>query len=327
MAKRSKAQAADAFVLELARAADDPSSEAFGRLLREGLAHAHWMAVEQAAKLVGRHQLYDYAGELAAIWDRFCENGAKVDPGCHAKGAALTALDQLERLDSEPFLKAVRYVQLEPVMGGSADTAGGVRERATFALLRQCHADALLYAAERLADAELPVRLGVAEALGTYGNPGAASLLVHRLVSGDEPDVLLACASSALRLEPEFLTPLLRGWLAGRDDARREIAALAFGQSKRPEHTELLIEWCEELGFEREIELAARALGMQRSERARQYLLGLVAGESVAKAHSAARTLAEHRYDPLVERGLREAAAKSLDARLKRLVEQLLAAR
>jgi HEAT repeat protein len=324
VAKQSKKPPVEDFVLALNQAAEQPASPEFLALIREGLTHRHWMAVEQAARLVARHQLQDFDAELAAVFARFRENGAKTDPGCRAKAAALTTLDGLERFDPEPFLEAIRYAQHEPALGGAVDTAAGVRQRATFALLRQCHSEGLLYAAERLADPELAVRIGVAEALGVYGGPGAAALVIHRLLARDEPDVLLACASSALNLESDFATPLLRAWLHGSDDASREIAALAFGQSKRAEHVELLIEWADELGFERDIELSIRALSMQRSERARKYLLELVSGSSPSKARSAANALAEHRYDAQLARALADAASRSPHPAVRRLVETLL---
>ena len=75
--KRAKVDAeADAI-----RALDaDPRAPDAVAKLRTALGHAHWMVVTSAAEIVGRHALGGFEQELARVWPRFSENGAKLDP-------------------------------------------------------------------------------------------------------------------------------------------------------------------------------------------------------------------------------------------------------
>ena len=149
---KPKAPRFDALVEELGRLRLDPTVPGAAEVIHEALRHKHWMPVERASALVAQHVLVDYANDLLAVWGRFLDPAAKLDPGCRAKEAALRALDTLEWWDADPFLAAVRYVQMEPAYGPPVDTAGGIRQRALSALLRLHHSHALLYAGELLAD-------------------------------------------------------------------------------------------------------------------------------------------------------------------------------
>src|SRR5690606_25815632 len=113
-----------------ARTPDAPEST---QLLRQALQHKNWYVVSEAAGVIGENHLPNFEEDLAAIWGRFANGVHKLDPGCRAKCAALTALDKLEHFDPDPFLPAVRFIQLEPIAGGRVDTAGGVRQRALYA--------------------------------------------------------------------------------------------------------------------------------------------------------------------------------------------------
>ncbi|MBN2196524.1 MAG: HEAT repeat domain-containing protein [Polyangiaceae bacterium] len=323
MAARKPKPTVEALVAALAELpADAPDPEAAG-LVRAALGHRHWMAVEHAARAIARHGWRGFEADLQAVWGRFVDPGPKLDPGCRAKAAALTALDVLELFDPDPFLQAIRYVQFEPSWGGREDSAGGVRQRALFGLLRQRHSDALLYAGELLADPSIDVRAGAAEAIGQYGETGGACLLVHRLRAGDDPRVLLACASSLIALADGFARSLLGEWLRAGTEAQREIAALALGQSRAIEDAETLIRWLDGLAGEVALELGIRALSLHRSERARSHLLELIATGSLARARAAVRALGEHRYDVALTARVREAARLRKDMRLRKVVEEV----
>ncbi len=301
----------------------EPSSKESERRLREALSHKHWMPVEHAARLVAQHNLAGFAQELTAVWARFVDPGAKLDPGCRAKESALTALDTLEWFDPDPFLSAIRYVQMEPAYGGAADTAGSVRQRGLFALLRQHHSQALLYAGELLADPLVEVRTGAADALCQYGGALAAPLLVHRLRTGDDPRVMLACASALLELESSFARDLLCAWLSDSDESRREVAALALGQDKSEEAAMLLIAWLDKTAWDKDITLAMRALALHRGAKARLCLLHQVAAESRSRAQAAVTALAMHRYDRQLAAHVREVAKQNPDPNLVALVDKL----
>jgi HEAT repeat protein len=328
MARSTRASLFDAKLEAVRRAHQNPHGESAERDLRVALGDKSWLVVSEAASVVAEHRLEGLQDALLAIWPRFVESPAKADPGCRAKEAALTALDQLEILDPDPFLAAVRYRQLEPVAGGRVDTAGGVRVRALSALLRQLHPDALLFAGELMADADPQVRAGAARALGYYGDRAAGALLVHQLRAGDEePSVVGECAVSLLAVAGEFGLEVVRSLLDSDDEVTSEAAALALGQTREPAAVAALIEWVERVVLERDIELGVRALGLSRLEAARTYLLGLVREGSSARARAAVEALAVHHYDAQLMARMRQAAAENRAARLGPVIERLLRAR
>jgi len=219
----------------------------------------------------------------------------------------------------------VRYRQLERAAGGSVDTAGAVRLRGLFALFRQNHPDAPLHAGELLSDASASVRAGVCQAIAHYGDRSTAGLVVHKLAIGDdEPSVLSEGAAALLSTAPDFALPVLRAWLGGSDEVRQECAALALGQSRHGEAVDALIGWVDEAVLEAQIEVGVRALGVSRTERAREYLLGLVASGSSLRARHAVEALAIHRYDPELCARIREAAKKNRAAKLEPLLSRVL---
>jgi hypothetical protein len=323
MANRPKSRHIEDLVETLSAIDGKRIDERACRLIRDALTHKHWMPVEQAARIVARNGLPGFTRELLGVWNRFIDPGPKLDPGCRAKESALVALDTLESFDPDPFLAAIRYTQLEPGYGGATDTAGGVRQRALLGLLRQRHSEAKLYAGELLADRLVEVRAGTADALGQCGGPEAAGLLVHRLSSGDDARVLLACASALLALEGRFARSLLARWLEHEDEEHREVGAIALGQCKSDEAGELLVAWFDDMAWDRDFDLGARALALHRSERTRGCLLEHIAGGSTKRARSAIRALAVHRYDAKLCERVRAAAQRNPDPALVALVDEL----
>ncbi len=304
-------------------AAAPESGDARG-VIERALAHANWLVVAQAASVVGRHLLSGFEVQLCGVWGRFLEGAAKTDPGCRAKEAALTALDQLDTLDPDPFLLGVRHVQMEPVAGGRVDTAGGVRQRALHALLRMHYSDACLFAGELMADPEAPVRAGVCRALGRFGSRDSSGLLLYKLHAGDEDPVVISEAASALlELASDVGLELLGRWLFDRDELRREAAALALGQCSDDAAIHLLTRWLEDGLSDADFALAARALGLGRSEAARRTLLGVVRHGAPGRAEQAVHALGVHGYDHRLGDRVREAAANNPRARLGGLVERV----
>jgi hypothetical protein len=260
---------------------------------------------------------------LRSIWPRFTDQGAKTDPGCRAKEAGLTALDTLEILEPEPFLAAVRHHQYEPVAGGRADTAGGVRVRGQFALFRLIHPDAALWAGRLMADADPQVRAAVARGLGVYGDRTSSALLVHKLgVGDDDPVVLAECAASLLRVAEDFALGMLASLLDGNDGVLRETAAVTLAQGNRADAISVLLSWLEDAAFDHDVSLGIRALGLSRLESARGYLLDLVENGSPARARAAVEALAVHHYDETLLARVRDAAASSHVAGIVRLFER-----
>lgn len=293
----------------------DPSSAASKELLQTALLEAPAYVAARAADAVRDHLVSGLDEELKTAFIRFTKNGPKSDPGSRAKVAALTALDFLESLDAEPFLKALRYEQKELTQG---DTGAVIRARAILGLARLQHPDFMLFAAERITDREPSVREAAADALGHRGDPAGAGLLELRLRIGErDPTVLLACLSAMITLAPGWGVKRAEALLRGGGDAGRggdeewgsrdasDAAALALGQSHRDDALGVLLD---ALGSAvRAVSRATllRAIGAHRSERAIEVLLRTVAegdGDG-ADAGVAVEALLARRPDPdLLER-------------------------
>src|SRR5258706_5077874 len=136
-----KQKAEDDWLVRVRRAKAEPRARESLQALAEALEQASFLVASEAAKVAQENELRELLPSLHRAWARFVPDGVKRDPGCRAKEATLTALDHLEHGDADVFVEAVRYRQPEPVFGGRADTAGGVRVRALDALLRRLHTD------------------------------------------------------------------------------------------------------------------------------------------------------------------------------------------
>lgn len=283
--------------------------------IRRGLGSARSPVVARAATLIKDHRLDGFGPALEAAFARFFADPVKSDPGCHAKRAALEALDFTEHPDPTPFFRGAGHVQREPAWGPPVDTAAGLRARAVLGLARLGHPDLPVVAGELLADAEAQVRQAAVEALVARGDPAAAGLLALKARLGDdEPRVLLACLDGLLALAPARALPRLAALL---DDAEHaEVAALALGQSGSDAALDLLLARIESTVLAHERATFWRALGLHRTERALAALLATIAEGGQADAAAAVAALAVRRYDPGVPERARAAAARNRRARL-----------
>ena len=111
----------------------DPSPEVTAEL-RKALADKSNLVVAAAAAIAGDQRLAELAPALEAAFDPFLVDPLKTDKLCRAKLAIVEALDKLEHTRADVFRKAARHVQMEPVWGGSEDTAPPLRAAALLAL-------------------------------------------------------------------------------------------------------------------------------------------------------------------------------------------------
>ncbi len=203
--------------------------------------------VAKAAGLALHHWLTGLTPELAAAFPRFLENAAKTDPQCWAKNALAKTLAAFEYQDPELFLAGMRHVQLEPVWGGAADSAGALRGACALALVqcRELDSHRVLVALLPLfADKELTVQVNAARAVQQVGSDAAALLLRLRAELGAgpgsaEPELLGACYAGVLALEGPGALGWAARFLAAEDDAAGE-AAMAIAQTHTREAFELL---------------------------------------------------------------------------------------
>jgi hypothetical protein len=233
------------FEAELAtlEAVRDMSPEAAEPELVKALKLRNNMLVSKAATLVLHHQLTRLTPDLVAAFPRFLENPAKSDPQCWAKNALAKTLAGFEYQEPELFLAGMRHIQLEPVWGGSADTAGTLRGTCALALV-QCRElnshRVLTHLTPLLADKELSVRVNAVRAVEQVGTDSAALLLRLRAeLASDDAALVGACYSGVLALEGPAAIPWAAQFLPPEDDPAGE-AAMAIAQTHTPEAFQVL---------------------------------------------------------------------------------------
>src|SRR5204862_7732974 len=95
--------------------------------VRVARADKHYRVAAKGAVRAEERSLSERIPDLIEAYARFLTDPVKRDPNCMAKQAIARALVALECRDIPFYLEGIRYVQLEPVWGGSADTAVDVR--------------------------------------------------------------------------------------------------------------------------------------------------------------------------------------------------------
>jgi HEAT repeat protein len=284
--------------------------EACTEPLRKALEHRNNFVVAKAADLVRVFQFQQLIPELLIAFDRFFENPVKTDPQCWAKNALSRTLAAFEHQDAAVFLRGMRHIQLEPVWGGSSDTAGTLRATCALALV-QCGSllepDLLAHLVELFADKDKSVRIEAARAIEQVGSPSAALLLRLRAVLGaDEPEVLGACYSGILRIEGASAIPWISRFLASSDDPAAE-AALAIAGTHSARGFDILRERFTEESDPWFRSVLLSAIALTRQDAALEFLFDLVRTESL-------------QAEPAIEAILRSMPSGEVTKRLEKLV-------
>ncbi|MBE9060836.1 hypothetical protein [cf. Phormidesmis sp. LEGE 11477] len=193
------------------------------------------IAFPPTTKLIIRHRLTQLIPDLIAAFQKLLDKGAKTDPGCRAKWAIANTLYQLERPDTDLFLSGIRHVQLEPVYGGTIDTAPPLRSLCALGLVQANYPYVLNELADLLADDEHDARAGAARAIGYSQNPAGIPLLRLKVHVGDhEPQVMSECFVALLQLSSDQSSMVLERLESG-SEAEQELAAIALGEARIPE--------------------------------------------------------------------------------------------
>ncbi len=282
----------------------------------------HYRVAAKAARAAEDSLLYELVPSLLTSYGRFLDKPLKQDPSCYAKKALARALVTLDCNDVEFFLRGVRYRQLEPVWGGTADTAVDVRASCAMGLVASGYSRALVELTALLNDADAAARIGAVRAIAC-GNPREAELLLRsKVLSGDaEPQVLGQCFTGLIAVMPEESIGFVAGYLGHTDDAVRELAALALGESRLDAALAPLKEaWNGVLGGEDFRRALLRAAAAHRSDAAFDWLIALAAEARVPVAAEIIDALALYRHNTKLMQRLRaiviERADESLLARL-----------
>jgi hypothetical protein len=294
---------------------------AAGPVLQKGLASGVGPVVAAVVRTVNRHGWTAWHEALELAFDPLQQGGIKADPGCTGRVSIVEVLAEAERPSWTMYLTGSGTFQLEPVWGGSEDSAGELRARSLLALVHTRFPGALDRVAELLADPLPKVRAAAAIAAGDGGQVGASALLRFKIAQGDDdPDVLGSATSSLLSLDPAGGVEVAARLLRGGDAGIRQSVGLALGESRNALALPLLETWWNAAITSGERDTALSSIALLRVPSSQQFLLALVAGPNRAAARAALRALSIFRHDPvLVEAVL--TAARSGDATHEDLIE------
>jgi HEAT repeat protein len=118
--------------------------------------------------------------------------------------------------------------------------------------------------------------------------------------------------SGLLSLAPDQGLPLLQRFLSGKDEAQREMAALALGESGRGDALRVLLEALEAIPLASDRAAILRALGLHRSDEALEALLEKIARGEMPDATAAISALGHRRFEPVIRERVHEAAQRNV---------------
>jgi len=278
--------------------------------IKRFLADKHFRVVAKAAKLAGERSLHERMSDLITAYGRFPSDPVKRDPKCIAKQAIARALVELGCHDVGFFLEGIRYKQLEPVWGGTEDTAIDVRCSCAMGLVATGYFRAIQELTVMLNDSAWRARAGAARAISCGSPRDAESLLRFKVLVGDpEPEVIGECFAGILAIAPEEGLPFVAAYLAGDNEGVRDFAALALGESRQPRALEYLRDTCKfTVGEFRAVLIRAAAL--HRSEAAFDWLISIIAEGSRADCDVAVEALAVYERNTKLAERVRTAVGK-----------------
>jgi HEAT repeat protein len=275
----------------LARLDDVPLHTAEGsRQIAKALDSKSTLVAAKAARIAGDAQWTEITDPLVTAFHRFRNRGAVLDKGCVAMIAIARALYSLDYDDAELFLAGMRHVQMEPVWGGSSDTAAELRAVCAMGLTGCRYPDKLRALVPLLVDREWQARAGAVRAIAAIGSEAASLLLQFKALSGDrEPDVLSDCFMGLFSIDGAQALPIVSSFADAEEEQVREAAILALGASRRADAIEWLMKRFEETVDGEIRKCILLSLATSRTEPAIEFLLGVVRDGS---AHTSALAVA-----------------------------------
>jgi HEAT repeat protein len=314
----AKPRSVDAKLARLRELRHEPAGPELLAELRAALGERSNLVVARAAEVVGERGLADLAPELAAAFDRFMTDPAETDKLCLAKVAIVDALNKVEADEEAVFLRGIRHVQMEPRWGGKDDSAAPLRSGCAFGLVRSNYRGAPLLLADLLADREKVARVGAAHALGESRLTAAVPLLRYKARVGDSDlEVTAACLTALLTAAPEESVPFVAEFLDAPNEAVQEGAALALGESRRPDALEALKARLARARYGSPREALLLAVAMTRLPEALTYLLEALASDDADTASAALDALAIHRHNESIKARVADVMAKKGGAGLR----------
>jgi hypothetical protein len=297
-------------VEQLRQLRSNPSNPEIDAILRKALADRSGLIIAEAAKTIGELHLSSWISQLLDAFSRLFVDSVKADPKCFGKTAIVRSLVQLDYSESQPFIRGLRHVQMEPTMGGQEDSAAQLRANCALALV-QCtdlrRFEILSYLVEALTDALDPVRIEAVRALHQLAGDEATLLLRLKARFGDRRPLIVGHVFDALlSLERERAVPFVAEYLDSSDDALRDEAALALGSSRLARALEVLTHrWQQSRGGFAEVLL--RAISSSRLPDAIDFLLNVLKTGTSQQATAALDALKLHKDTPEIQIKIEEA--------------------
>ena len=298
---------------------------ATGQALHAALADPHYRLVAAAAGYASDGLRYDLEPDLIAAFRRLADRPHTQDPQCTAKGAIARALVAIDCANVEFYLAGIRLHQREPAWGGSQDTAVDCRVTCAMGLAATAYARALPELTRLLADPEPRVRAGVMDAIACCEPIAAESVLRTKAQAGDpEAEVIGACLLALLRLESGDCTTFVGGFLDQADATLHELAALALGESRRPDALQELRQRWDAAPFKGAAErVLLKGAVLHRSPEAFAWLLELAADGERRIAERVVCDLAVYRSNERLRQRLVEALSRRTDTDLAQILDRV----
>src|SRR5581483_7231662 len=104
----------------------DPHTPEGRKLFAKGLSSKFNLVSAKAARIAADAQCLDLIPDLTAAFERFLSASA-TDKGCAALTAIARGLVTLDYDGAALFRRGAAHIQMEPVWGGSVDTAADLR--------------------------------------------------------------------------------------------------------------------------------------------------------------------------------------------------------
>lgn len=280
--------------------------------IAKALASKSNLVVAKAARIAGEAHWTELAGDLAAAFDRLLKRGSELDKGCAALTAIARALYSLDYDGAGLYLNGMRHVQMEPVWGGSSDTAAELRGICAMGLASTTHPERLRELVNLLADREWQARAGAARAISAIGSEAASLLLRLKALLGDkEPEVLSDCFGGLLAIEGADAVEFVSSFAVSKIPEVREAAILALGSSRRDDAVEWLKQRFESVADPETRKCILLSLATSRTEAAIEFLLGVIREGSPQASSMAVSAMEINRAD----RRIRSEIEKALQSR------------
>jgi hypothetical protein len=282
--------------------------------LREALRDRVNVIVAKAAALSAELHMQALLPDLLEAFDRLFDKPLESDRQCWGKNAIAKALKDLGYVESAPFLRGLRYIQMEPAWERPVDTANVLRGTCAVVLVQSSditRQEIILHLIEALTEREPTVRRDATLAMEQMGGHEAVSLLRMKARVGDEePEVTGQVFESLLRLDPESSTPFVGGFLENKYDQVAGEAALALGASRLSSAFELLKQAWKKSKDRALGPILLRAISASRLDDALEFLFAIVREGRPSEAQDALRALEIHRESEDIRRRTEEALAR-----------------